>query len=373
MSAQKNQSETASFRRGPSPLALNIGLAMAEYRMLQARGAAPEGLLESMLDGIRKYQDHPFRRPEPRYHEIWRSGEVRLLRRRDIKNNGKKLLLVPSLINRPAILDLMPRYSFMRFLESRGHDVVLLDWGDPLADPRMADVDMLMADRLLPALRFMRDHAGGPVDVLGYCMGGLLSLAACCIAPDAAGKIVLLGAPWDFHAGDGRMLNHVAAGTPAAFQGMAGRGHLPKAWLQSVFAAMNADRAARKFAGFAALDQDSQKARLFVAVEDWLNDGVDLPAGLARACITEWYGENRPAAGRWTVAGRAVDPAALPHNILIVAAQKDRLVPPASSVALAKTARHAAIMTPDAGHIGMMAGQGARDKVWAPVSEWLAG
>ena len=372
MSAQYDHNKNAAFKRGPNPLSVHIGLAMAEYRSLVNKGgASDDGMLVSMLDGIRKYHDHPYRRPEQSYREIWRCGEVRLLRRSRVKRGGSPLLVVPSLINKSAIFDLMPRRSFLQFLEGRGHDAILLDWGDPVRDPGMANCGMLMTERLLPALCAMREYAGVRPDVLGYCMGGLLLLGACCAAPGITGKIVLLGTPWDFHAGDGKMLGHVAAGTPVAFHGMNERGYLPKTWLQSLFAAMNAGRAARKFAAFAALDQDSAKAKLFVAVEDWLNDGADLPAGLARCCIAEWYGENRPASGKWIVAGNAVDPAVLENHILVVAGGKDRLVPPESSMALMKQAPHAELLTPDVGHIGMMAGQGAKEKVWEPVADWL--
>jgi polyhydroxyalkanoate synthase len=202
-------------------------------------------------------------------------------------------------------------------------------------------------------------------------MGGRLLLGACTGMAGDLGKIVLLGTPWDFHAGDGAMLRHVAAGTPAAFQGMAERGYLPKNWVQSVFAALNADRAARKFTDFAALDPNAAKARLFVAVEDWLNDGTDLPAGLARQCITDWYGANAPMHKMWRIGGRVIDPSVMTNDVLVVAARRDRLVPPQSSLALKLAAPHIETLEPDLGHIGMMAGQNARLNVWTPVADWL--
>src|ERR1700722_20306196 len=41
------------------------------------------------------------------------------------------IVLVPSLINRHYVLDLMPGKSFTEYLVARGHDVFTIDWGTP--------------------------------------------------------------------------------------------------------------------------------------------------------------------------------------------------------------------------------------------------
>ena len=43
-------------------------------------------------------------------------------------------------------------------------------------------------------------------------------------------------------------------------------------------------------------------AALFVALEDWLNDGVPLPAPVARQCLAGWYGRNEPGRLAWRIA-----------------------------------------------------------------------
>ncbi len=358
----KSEEFSAEWRRGPYPLSLHIGLAIAEYQRLHASGVFNERDLECMLQGIRQYQAHDFRRTIPKYEKIWQGGQVTLLQHEDKKKSGQMVVLIPSLINRSAILDLLPKRSFMRHLAQKGLNPVLLDWGEPRLDNGLKDCDTLVRERLLPALKFLHEESGAPVHALGYCMGGVLLMKALQTTPARVGKIALLGTPWDFHAGDRKMLSHIAAGTPGALQSMAERGYLPQAWIQSVFAAMNADRAAEKFAAFAEMDQSSAKAKLFVAVEDWLNDGVDLPSGLAHACINDWYGENRLALSRTT----------LPHPAIIVAARKDRLVPYDSARAIQSVFRNPVILSPDTGHIGMMAGSRAEKEIWLPVSTFLS-
>jgi len=63
----------------------------------------------------------------------------------------------------------------------------------------------------------------------------------------------------------------------------------------------------RKFLAFARMDPTHPKAAAFVALEDWLNDGVPLAAPVARECLAGWYGANTPATGQWRVAGKVVE------------------------------------------------------------------
>ena len=45
------------------------------------------------------------------------------------------------------------------------------------------------------------------------------------------------------------------------------------------------------------------RARRFVAVEDWLNDGVPLAGPVAQECLRDWYGADLPGRGLWAPGG----------------------------------------------------------------------
>ena len=75
----------------------------------------------------------------------------RLLRyrsERGAKRPKTPILLVPSLINRHYVLDLMPNKSFAEYLVSRGHDVFVIDWGTPSDEDRYVTFDDI-CDRAL--------------------------------------------------------------------------------------------------------------------------------------------------------------------------------------------------------------------------------
>jgi polyhydroxyalkanoate synthase len=149
------------------------------------------------------------------------------------------------------------------------------------------------------------------------------------------------------------------------------RGELPADIIQGLFAGLDPLLVPRKFLAFARLDPDSPKAAAFVALEDWLNDGVALTAPVARECLGGWYGDNAPARGAWRIAGRIVDPRRLDLPSLCMIPARDRIVPPASAQALADLLPGTETLVPRLGHIGMMVSAGAEAQVWRPLADWL--
>ena len=153
---------------------------------------------------------------------------------------------------------------------------------------------------------------------------------------------------------------------------MEATGALPVDAIQALFAGLDPFGIAEKYRAFGRLDPAGPQARRFVALEDWLNDGVPLPAAIAREALGGWYGRNTPARGEWRIAGLPVDRQrrwAGPTFLAVPA--RDRIVPPATAEALAARLRQAVVHRPMAGHIGMVAGGGARTGLWRPLAAWI--
>jgi len=327
-------------------------------------------MTRDMMDGIQAYRTSPHHAARPDYDALWESGSVRLLRPyADAK--GAPVLVVPSLINRFHILDIEDGHSFIACLRDRGFNPLIIDWGTPDGAERSFNIDTYIMDRLSPALAFAA-RTFGPVHMVGYCMGGTLAVAAASLSPQHVKSLVALAAPWDFHAGDDTIAQRMRAFCVGAEGVMNAQGVLPVDWIQALFASIDPLFAFNKFRNFAKVAPDADEARRFVLVEDWLNDGVDLAAPAARQALLQWYGDNEPASGVWTLGAHLVDATRIDTPALIVAAGDDRLVPEESAMALARAIDGAQHICPAIGHIGMMASNRAREEVWAPVAAWLA-
>jgi len=320
--------------------------------------------------GVRAYRDHPWRRDMPEPPTLWSEGCVRVL---DFGGQGRPVLFVPSLINRAYVLDLAPGASMLRYLAEEGVRPLLLDWGTP----GPAERGFTLTDHIAGPLERALAALPGPVVLAGYCMGGLLTLAAALRQPERVAALALLATPWNFHAGPdaparGRSLAKLL---PALEPAMELAGALPTEMVQALFAALDPWGIARKFRRFGKERPDTDRARLFVALEDWLNDGVPLAAPVARSCFQDWYGRNDTARLAWRVAGAVVDPADWAGPLFVAVPRADRIVPPASALALAlRAGQGRASMTlheAGAGHIGMVAGPMARSALWRPLLGWL--
>lgn len=373
------------MRNGPHPLTVQIALAatLPEGRRMPGLQAGPDAeavvskRMEKMLLGIQRYQNHPYKVEREPLQKIWGEGTASLQVLPPGADVGKAkagrevLLLVPSMVNRGYILDLCAERSMLRWLAAQGLEVLLLDWGEGTQDDGQQTIEGIVLQRLVPAIEFAVQKYGCRVHVLGYCMGGTLVAGAAQQAAESIASLIFLAAPWDFHAGTKNMLNRVKFWAPSAFPAIAEKGVLPMDWMQTLFASLEPESAANKFAGFLEMEEGSPAQRLFIAVEDWLNDGVDLPGDVAEQCIKEWFFENAPAAQKWELAGHLVNPAALDVPALVIASRRDRLVDYGMAAALAAGMKKSEILDAGTGHIGMIAGSKAVEKVWKPIAEWI--
>lgn len=367
------------IRRGPRPLLLHLLLAgmpgfnpfsigsmpwSGAWPSWNSAGAASGVAPAELIAGVAAYRRHPWRREMAEPAVPWAEGGSRLL---DYGGEGPPVLFVPSLVNRAYVLDLFEGRSMLRHLAARRR-VLLLDWGWPGEDERGFTLTDYVAGRLVRALAAVEE----PAVLVGYCMGGLLALAAAQLRPELVRGLGLLATPWDFHAADAEAARGLGALVPLLEPLMAPTQRLPIDAIQTLFAMMDPGGIAAKYAGFARVDPESARARQFVAIEDWLNDGVPLAAAVARECLGGWYGENSPARGRWRVAGEAVDPGRLRLPAFVAVPGRDRIVPPESALPLAGLIHGAVLHQPAAGHVGMVAGASAERALWGPLQDWIA-
>ncbi|NQU60783.1 MAG: alpha/beta fold hydrolase [Rhodospirillales bacterium] len=345
------------------------------HELAVAVDAEARSRLTAFTEGVARYNHFP-RDPRPAEPpEFWRDGTTRVLdygtSGENKQKDGPPILLVPSLINRGYILDLTHKRSLARHLANEGFRPFLVDWGAPGREEKHFDLSDYIFGRLEPAAEDIFLKTGQAPVLVGYCMGGLLTLALAARRPEKARALVLLATPWDFHANATANVRLLKTMAPVLTGLIDLWGELPVDVIQTLFASLDPYMTSEKFRRFSGLNNDSAKAHHFVALEDWLNDGVPLVAPVARECLLNWYGENAPATGAWRTGGRLVKPSDIRMPTFVVIPDQDHIVPPESAAALADAIPGADSMTLKAGHIGMVAGSQAPALLYKPLTNWL--
>ncbi|PZP55754.1 MAG: hypothetical protein DI586_05880 [Micavibrio aeruginosavorus] len=335
-------------------------------------GKNAKASMKKVVSGIRNYQLHSFKRPETKRPIIWQDGEVRVFHYLPKKKVKGRILVIPSMINGSEILDLLPDKSMMNWLAEKGFESFLLDWGDLTNDKELKSIDHALGKKIKKLLKWLKAQSDLPLTGLGYCMGGLLLAATDQLYPKAFGNLVFIATPWDFKKDtkgnfSESVINWAKDGLPQTMH----LDYMPAQWLQMIFAGVDASLIARKFSAFADMDQSSKDAELFVAVEDWVNGGSDLPTSIVHHTVGGWYVDNKPVKGEWEVAGKIISPENIAKPAFIIVPGRDKIVPPASARPLGKKIKKVKMIEPDCGHISMMVGRNAETEVWIPMRNWI--
>jgi polyhydroxyalkanoate synthase subunit PhaC len=325
--------------------------------LLRSELAAEPDRLRQALAGLRRYQEAERRYAPAVRATVASAGPATL---RDCGGAGPPLVLIPSLINPPHVLDLSPGRSLAGYLaETSGHRVLLVNWGTPGPDDAALGLAGHVEERLLPLV----DALGEPAALIGYCLGGTLALGLAALrAPRALG---LIATPWRFD-GFGPAVHEQIDGIWEAAAPLAERlGYLPMEVLQSGFWQMDRRRTVTKFEKLATLDPDGAEFAQFVALEDWANGGAPLSFAAARELMDDLFASDVTGRGRWQVGGRPVRPDSLGCPIVDIASTTDRIVPAATALGAGQRVALAE------GHVGMVVGRRARASLWEPLGRWL--
>jgi polyhydroxyalkanoate synthase len=321
--------------------------------MLRSETAGDPARMRRALEGLRGYQEAPRAPPTPPPPAIAERLGATL---RDYGGTGVPAVFVPSLINPPSILDLGGERSLLRWLAARGRvRPLLVDWGRDVAARRALTLAGHVEQVLRPLIAAMSSAAPA---LVGYCLGGTMALGAA--AGGGVARVATIAAPWRF-AGfpdeSRAMLAGLWAGSKAGAERL---GLLPMEVLQAAFWSLDPARTIGKFEAFAAME--GEKARAFVTLEDWANDGPPLPEAAARELFEDLFGRDVTGRGEWL----AADPAALPCPALEIVSTVDRIVPAASAAGAGERIDLAL------GHVGMVVGGRAREALWEPLEDWLS-
>lgn len=308
---------------------------------------------------------------------LHRENKWRLLRYRPRPEGiayATPVLLVPSLINRPYVLDLQPGRSLVEFLVGLGHDVFLVDWGTPGPEDRYLTFDEV-ADRYLGrALRIASDHGRrGKAHLLGYCLGGTLAVIHAAARPERVASVGTLGAPMTFR-DDGLLSAWSATPTFDVASMIEAFGNAPWFFLQAGFQFLRPTLPLWKLVHLLDRLWDDEYVDGFLALETWGADNVSFPGACYVRYIEELYRGDALARGTFRLSGSPARMEDLRCPTLAVTFEHDRIVPWRSGALLVERTGAADkewIHLPG-GHVGAVVSRKASQNLWPRLSAFWA-
>jgi len=316
--------------------------------------------------------------PDPAWSTPHRIGlELESVTLRDFStfpSGPATLVCAPYALHRATIADFAPGHSLVEALRGAGlARLFVADWRS--ATPAMRD---FLIDTYLADLNVLVDHIGAPVNLIGLCQGGWLSLMYAARFPAKVRKLVLAGAPVDVAAGES-FLSDAVATTPAEFfrelvelgEGRVLGKRLFETWCPGEPDASEIRDVLQlpEAAGGQAFTQ--LKARF----ETWYRAVVDLPGRYYLQAVERLFKANELATGRFVALGQRLDLSAVHTPIYLLVALRDELVAPEQALAtehLVGTPPHAVAKSVlPCRHFSLFMGREVLSRTWPRIVEWL--
>ncbi len=285
------------------------------------------------------------------------------------------VLLVPSLINRHYVLDLMPGKSFAAFLVDQGYDVYCIDWGTPADEDRYVTFDDICDKALGRAIRrAAKTSQAASVHLLGYCLGGLFTTIHAAVHQELIASMCVLAAPVKFDGVDGMLESWTRTPTFDVRALVDGVGNVPWQLLQSAFHMLRPTLTLSKTMHMIDRAWDDEFLDGFLALEAWGNDNVSFPGECYARYIEEIYRADALAKGTFTLSGKPARLENVVCPLLVVSFEHDSIVPKDAAAALidlagSKVKKHLHL---PGGHVGAVVSRAAAKRLWPIIDDFFA-
>jgi poly(3-hydroxyalkanoate) synthetase len=283
------------------------------------------------------------------------------------------LICAPFALHCATIADFAPGHSVVEALCDHGVGRVhVTDWRSAGPEMRFLSIDSYLAD-----LNVAVDALQPPVDLIGLCQGGWLTLAYAARFPHKVRRLVLVGAPIDIAAGQSRLLQLAAHVPLAAFEEFVrSQGGRVRGWrMLHLWGPTPGAEDERRALQVPPDEHSAAMKDLLDRFQGWHDLTVDLPGTYYLQVVSWLYKENRLAEGQFVALGRRIDLASLHQPIFLLGARDDELVAPDQLFATANRVgtpkQHVGMAMEPCGHLSLFLGAETLKRSWVRIAGWL--
>ena len=292
---------------------------------------------------------------------------------------GDPVLLVPPLGSQSVCFDLRRGNSLTEHLLNEGRQVYLVDYGEIALADRDLGLEHWIADAVPAAIGKVSEDTGGkPVNLLGWCLGGVIAILTAAAFPDLPIKsVTMVASPFDVSKNpmvapvravgkytNGRILGtffKVMGGVPAQIVGPAFKATSLTTYLKKPITLLK-HRDDREWLGHVE------------AVDGLMNSMLAYPGRATLQVYQRMVQQNDLADGKVQGPNRLVDLADVKVPVMNIAGTTDVLVPVDVALhvgTLLPNAPDVRLETAPGGHLGVLTGRSAVNTTWKMIDEFL--
>ncbi|MFL6023277.1 MAG: alpha/beta fold hydrolase, partial [Marmoricola sp.] len=296
-----------------------------------------------------------------------------------VEPNGLPVLMVPPLGSQATCFDLRRGCSMTEHFVDAGRPTYLVDYGAMGSADKDLGLEFFVNEVVAPAVqKVSEDNGGARVNLVGWCMGGLISLVTTAAHEDLpVNSVAMVASPFDLSKNPvlapvrviGKYTNGNVVGS--VFKAMGG---VPAMIVGPAFKATSVTTYLKKPLTLWKYRDDREFLGHIEAVDGLMNNMLAYPGRATLQAYQRMAIKNELATGTIQGPNKEVRLADVKVPVMNIAGATDVLVP----VAVAHQVGEILPNSPDVrlevapgGHLGVLAGGAARGTTWALIDDFL--
>ena len=270
-------------------------------------------------------------------------------------------LLIPSIFNSPAIL--FHDDAKLMSIINQSSSCYMIDWQQITKPHFCLDDYIFIIIFIIDKLYYKYKK---PINIIGHCISGTLTLGAAFIKQKYINKILLLTTPWDF---SNFLPSVLWAKQYGIIEYMQKFEYIPHNLVKIFFFFLSKQSFHEKLSIYHNIHDINQKL-FFLSIESWQTSGLNMPIGVFNQLINDFILKNNPVHNKWLIKNHTIDLRLLNNPVTMIFGSNDNIVPANLIYKIENSLPNMRVKIFDCGHLGFLIGK-AKIEFFKILQNWL--